>query len=71
MAPSTTNQKSRGNLKMENNPFTNDELDILYNLIRDEHDVLMRGDWDAVKQDISALHLMMHKVLKIQKGGTI
>ena len=52
---------------MENNPFTNDELDILYNLIRDQHDDLMHGDWDAVKQDISDLHLLMHKVLKLQK----
>ena len=52
---------------MKSNPFTNDELDILYNLIRDQNDDLMNGDWDAVKQDISDLHLLMHKVLKLQK----
>ena len=46
--------------------FTNEELDILYNLIRDEHDELMNGDWEAVKKDISELHLLMHKVLKLQ-----
>ena len=53
--------------EMKSNPFTNDELDTLYNLIRDQHDDLMNGDWDAVKQDISDLHLLMHKVLKLQK----
>ena len=52
---------------MKSNPFTSDELDILYNLIRDQHDDLMNKDWDAVKQDISDLHLLMHKVLKLQK----
>ena len=57
----------RGVEEMKSNPFTSDELDILYNLIRDQHDDLMNGDWDAVKQDISDLHLLMHKVLKLQK----
>jgi len=57
----------RGVEEMKSNPFTNDELDTLYNLIRDQHDDLMNGDWDAVKQDISDLHLLMHKVLKLQK----
>ena len=57
----------RGVEEMKSNPFTNDELDILYNLIRDQNDDLMNGDWDAVKQDISDLHLLMHKVLKLQK----
>ena len=57
----------RAGERMKSNPFTNDELDMLYNLIRDQHDDLMNGDWDAVKQDISDLHLLMHKVLKLQK----
>ena len=49
------------------NPFTKDELDSLYNLVRDEHDDVMRGDWEAVKDDICDLHLLMHKLLKLQK----
>ena len=47
--------------------FSNDELDILYNLVRDEHDEVMCGDWDAVKPDISKFHLLMHKLLKLQQ----
>ena len=48
------------------NKLTKDELDILYNLVRDEHDKVMCGDWDAVKDDISRLHLLMHKILVLQ-----
>jgi len=48
------------------NDFTRDETDILYNLVRDEHDKVMCGDWDAVKDDISRLHLLMHKILVLQ-----
>ena len=33
------------------NDFTRDETDILYNLVRDEHDKVMCGDWDAVKEE--------------------
>ena len=46
--------------------LSKDELDILYNLVRDEHDKVMCGDWDAVKDDISRLHLLMHKILVLQ-----
>ena len=49
--------------------FSKDELDIMYNLVRDQHDLLMRGDWDAVKDDISILHLLMHKILVLQGGA--
>ena len=45
------------------NDFTRDETDILYNLVREEHDKVMCGDWDAVKDEISILHLLMHKIL--------
>jgi hypothetical protein len=48
------------------NKLTKDELDIMYNLVRDEHDKVMCGDWDAVKDDISRLHLLMHKILVLQ-----
>ncbi len=43
--------------------LTKDELDIMYNLVRDEHDKVMCGDWDAVKDEIAELHLLMHKIL--------
>tara|TARA_Y100001963_G_scaffold157028_1_gene252110 strand:+ start:549 stop:710 length:162 start_codon:yes stop_codon:yes gene_type:complete len=49
---------------MKTSDFTRDEIDILYNLVRDEHDELMRGDWDSVRTEIGALHLIMHKILK-------
>ena len=42
------------------NKFTSEELDLLYNLVRDQHDDVMNGDWDAVKDEISELHLIMH-----------
>ena len=53
------------------NKFTSEELDLLYNLVRDQHDDVMRGDWEAVKDEISQLHLIMNKILKFQKGANI
>ena len=52
---------------MTNDPFTNEELDQLYNLVRDEHDKVMCGDWEAVKTDIADLHLLMSKLIYAQK----
>ena len=49
-------------------PFTNEELDQLYNLVRDKHDEVMCGDWEAVKLDIADLHLLMNKLIYSQKG---
>tara|TARA_R100000329_G_scaffold138151_1_gene119478 strand:- start:304 stop:468 length:165 start_codon:yes stop_codon:yes gene_type:complete len=49
------------------NPFTNEELDILYDLVREKHDDEMHGDWDAVKFDIADYHLLMSKIIKLQK----
>ena len=43
------------------------ELDLLYDLTRDKHDLVMRGDWIAVKEEISELHLLMHKLLRLQQ----
>ena len=48
--------------------LTNDELDKLYNLVRDEHDEVMCGDWEAVKLDIADLHSLMSKLIYLQKG---
>ena len=53
------------------NKFTSEELELLYDIVRDKHDLTMNGDWDAVKDEISELHLIMHKILKFQKGGNI
>ena len=53
------------------NKFTSEEFDLLYNFDRDQHDDVMNGDWDAVKDEISELHLIMHKILKFQKGANI
>ena len=48
--------------------LTNDELDQLYDLVRDKHDDVMCGDWEAVKLDIADLHLLMSKLIHLQKG---
>jgi hypothetical protein len=48
------------------NNFTNEELDLLYDLARDKHDLVMRGDWQAVKDEISQLHLLMYKILEFK-----
>ena len=53
------------------NKFTSEELDLLYDLARDKHDDVMNGDWEAVKDEISELHLIMHKILKFQKGAKL
>ena len=56
---------------INNHFFTVEELDVIYNLVRDKHDDVMRGDWVAVKDDISELHLLMYKILKLQKQEQI
>jgi|TARA_B100000287_G_scaffold155412_1_gene146615 hypothetical protein len=56
---------------INNHFFTVEELDVIYDLVRDKHDDVMRGDWVAVKDDISELHLLMYKILKLQKQEQI
>ena len=51
---------------MTNDPFTNEELDKLYNLVQDEYDEVMCGDWEAVKKDIADLHVLMSKLIYAQ-----
>ena len=46
--------------------FTTQELDQLYDLVRDKHDEVMCGDWEAVKPDIADLHLLMSKLIYAQ-----
>ena len=48
-------------------PFTNEELDKLYDLVRTEHDEVMCGDWEAVKTDIADLHVLMSKLIYAQR----
>ncbi len=50
--------------------FTPDELDILYDLVRDKHDDVMRGDWEAVRSEIGDLHLLMSKIIRLQDKAT-
>ena len=49
------------------NSFTNEELDLLYDLVRDKQDEAMQGDWEAVKDEIADFHLLMSKLIKLQK----
>ena len=51
---------------MANDPFTNEELDKLYDLVRTEHDEVMCGDWEVVKTDIADLHVLMSKLIYAQ-----
>jgi len=48
-------------------PFTKEELDKLYDLVRTEHEEVMCGDWDAVKTDIADLHVLMSKLIYAQR----
>ena len=48
-------------------PFTNEELDKLYDLVRTEHEEVMCGDWEAVKTDIADLHVLMSKLIYAQR----
>ncbi len=50
--------------------FTTDELDILYDLVREKHDDVMRGDWEAVRSEIGDLHLLMAKIIRLQDKAT-
>ena len=56
-----------GKRYMTNDPFTNEELDKLYNLVQDEYDEVMCGDWEAVKTDIADLHVLMSKLIYAQQ----
>tara|TARA_R100000664_G_scaffold18786_2_gene27896 strand:- start:1100 stop:1600 length:501 start_codon:yes stop_codon:yes gene_type:complete len=48
--------------------LTISELDDLYDLVRERQAFIMRRDWDAdLKEELSELHLLMHKLLKLQE----
>jgi hypothetical protein len=48
------------------NPFTDEELDKLYEYANEQLDDIMHGDWEVVKQEVADLHLLMAKLLKLQ-----
>ena len=48
--------------------LSNDELESLYDLVRDKVDIVMHGDWLAVKDEVADLHFLMYKLLKAQKS---
>ena len=42
----------------------NDERMVLYGLMQEHLEELMKGDPDAVKEEVSQAHLIMHKLTK-------
>ena len=48
------------------NLFTDEELDKLYEYTDQQLESIMHGDWEAVKQEVADLHLLMAKLLKLQ-----
>ena len=48
------------------NLFTDEELDKLYEYTDQQLECIMHGDWEAVKQEVADLHLLMAKLLKLQ-----
>jgi len=45
--------------------FNDKELEFFRECISDQIDTTMRGDWDAVKEDIRFLHILMGKVMTL------
>ena len=43
------------------------ELESLYDLVNEKYWNVKEGNWEAVKEEISELHLLMHKLLELQK----
>ena len=48
--------------------FTEEELTKIYDMARDNIDDVMRGDWDAVQQDLSELHSIQAKTCVLLKN---
>ncbi len=49
--------------------LSNSNLFSLYNIVRDRYNDIICGDWNSVKEEISELHLLMYKLLKLQEGA--
>ena len=55
------------NYRVTDSEFSEEEVELMYDSARDKFEELMCGDWDAVKEDIAGLHLLMYKLIKL--GG--
>ena len=49
--------------------FSYSELESLYDLVNEKYWDVKEGNWEAVKEEISELHLLMHKILELQQYG--
>ena len=49
--------------------FTKDERDLLYNCVSDQLDVLMNGDWCAVRKDVGEMHGLLSKIVSLMEQG--
>ena len=47
--------------------LTISELESLYDLVNEKYWDVKEGNWEAVKKEISELHLLMHKLLELQE----
>ena len=46
----------------------NDERMVLYGLMQGHLEDLMKGNWDAVKEEVSQAYLIMHKLTKKEEN---
>ena len=51
--------------------LTKKEKEILYGLVHDHYEELYKGDWNAVKQEVSELYLIKHKLTTRKTNRTI
>ena len=42
--------------------LTKEEKELLYQLAHDQYGELYKGDWNAVKEEVSEMYLIMHKL---------
>lgn len=48
--------------------LTKEEKELLYGLAHDHYEELYKGDWDAVKEEVSEIYLIMHKLTKKEEN---
>ena len=49
--------------------FYDSEISFLLPLIQKEIDELMKGDWDAVKEDVADMHSLAAKLIRMGPQG--
>jgi hypothetical protein len=47
--------------------LTNPELASLYDLVLEKYEEVREGGWVEIKEEVCELHLLMHKLLKLQE----